>query len=517
MQGTFANTRDGRLRGIVADGIHTFKGIPYGASTAGEARFLPPRPPAPWAGTRDATTFGAICPQAGALVDKRQSDARVVGALIPLPQSEECLWLNVWTPGVADNGRRPVLVWLHGRGYSEGAGSETWYDGTRLARRGDVVVVTLNHRLNVFGYLHLERVVGERFAGSGSAGLLDVIRALDWVRDNITELGGDPSNVTIFGESGGGAKVSTLLGMPAARGLFHKAIIQSGPGLRAVAADDASDLAERLLRHLAIGPNDIAKLKRMPALELIAAVNTVVLPPRAIGMSGRGGSLMRFAPVVDGSHLPRHPFHPDATPTSFGVPVMIGSNLDEMAMFLAADKRRRRLTETELRVRVAPLLGDRADAVLGVYRATRPEATPWDLLIAVTSEPTHLATQLLADRKVAADPTTPLYRYLFTWQSDFMGGLFKAAHALEIAFVFDNCDLVPMTGGREDKHALAANVSDAWIAFARSGDPSHPGIPRWPTYESSTRATMILDTPCRVENDPRRAELDAWSGIALRR
>ena len=218
---------------------------------------------------------------------------------------------------------------------------------------------------------------------------------------------------------------------------------------------------------------------------------------------------MRLSPVVDGAHYPRHPFDPDAAPTAAGIPLLIGSNLDEAALFLAADPRRRRLDETELRQRVAPMLGDKLERVLSTYKKTRPSATPWELLIAVSSEPTHRASIRLAERK-AAGSSAPVYMYLFTWQSDFLGGLFKSAHALEIPFVFDNVDLVPLTGGRPDKQELVESVSEAWIAFAHRGDPSHEGLPTWSPYSSEHRNTMIFDVPCRAELDPRREEIDAW-------
>ena len=500
-------TRSGKLRGSNANGIHTFKGIPYGASTADARRFLPAEPIAAWTGVRDALEFGPICPQRGALVEDSLGDARVVGPIPQLPQSEDCLVLNVWTPGVNDGAKRPVLLWLHGRGYAQGAGSEGWYDGTNLARRGDVVVVTINHRLNVFGYLHLADLGGEKYAGSGVAGLLDAVLALQWVRDNAQVFGGDAGNVTIFGESGGGSKVSTLLAMPSARGLFHKAIIQSGPGLRGVEREAGNELAERVLGKLGIGAAQIDRLQEVPwqtLLDAVAGVASGTLPP---GM--RGGALMRLAPVVDGRYFPRHPFDPDAAPTAAGVPLMIGSNLDESALFLAGDPRRRRLDENELRQRIAPMLGDKLEQVLSAYKRTRPNATPWELLIAIQSEPTHRASIRLAERKAAADPAK-VFMYLFSWQSDALGGLFKSCHALEIPFVFDNAAIVPMTGSRPDKAELTDAVSGAWIAFARNGDPSHAGLPAWRPYSAEQRNTMIFDVPCRAEVAPRQEEIDAW-------
>ncbi|HTO70207.1 MAG TPA: carboxylesterase/lipase family protein [Myxococcota bacterium] len=518
MSSPVVDTSAGRLRGSTSEsGIHRFVGVPYGEPTGGERRFEPPQRRAPWSGVRDATQYGPICPQLGALVDPAQSDARVIGEVRYLPQSEDCLVLNVWTPGLGDGVRRPVLLWLHGRGFSAGAGSEVWYDGANLAKRGDVVVVTVNHRLNAFGYLHLADHLGDEFDGSGVVGLLDVVLALEWVRDNAAAFGGDAGNVTIFGESGGGAKVSTMLALPAAKGLFHRAVVQSGPGLRAVERDAARAFTERLLAALEIPAKDARKLQQVAPQALLDAI--AKLPP---GKPGTGPFLLgspamfQLSPVVDGVHLPQHPFHPTAAPAGAAVPLMIGTNLDESAMFVAADPKRRKLSEADLVRRLGPMLGDKLDRVLSTYKRTRPDATPWDLFIAITTEPTRIMSMRLAERK-AEGGTAPAYMYLFTWASDFMGGLFKSSHALEIPFVFDNVEGAPITGSRPDRGALAELMSETWLAFARNGDPNHAGLPSWRPYTKQRRDTMILDVPPRAEQAPRQEEIDAWRDIEVRR
>lgn len=506
----------GQLKGEREGNVHVFRGVPYGASTAHSGRFLPPKPPEPWSGVRDATGFGPICWQSGSLVDRAQSDERTVGKMIYLPQSEDCLVLNVWTPGLNDDAKRPVMVWLHGRGYASGSGSETMYNGARLSERGDVVVITINHRLNVFGYLHLADLCGDEFEGSGVAGLLDVVLALEWVRDNASAFGGDPANVTIFGESGGGSKVSTMLAMPSAEGLFHRAVIQSGPSLRSVEAADASELAEQVMSELSLKPTEGNKLQQISPEELQAALGQLSGGGRAGLGPRRGAPAMRLAPVMDGNYLPAHPFDPVAAPPAANVPLMIGSNLHEAALFMAGDKRRRKLTEDELSERLKPMLGDRMDKILSVYRRTRPQATPWDLLIAISSERTHRASMTLADRKVEGG-TADVFLYSFNWESDFMGGLFKACHALEIPFVFDIVDDVPLTGERPDRHELAGKVADTWIAFARNGDPNHTGIPTWKPWSVEARDAMVLDTPFEAVSDPRREEIQAWQGMSSQR
>jgi para-nitrobenzyl esterase len=518
MKVTIVETSAGSIAGIMEREVFSFKGVLYGAPTGGKRRFLPPLPVEPWQGVRYAGDYGPICPQVSSLTDESRpySITRTEGHTRLLPQSENCLVLNVWTPGVKDGGKRPVMVWLHGRGFAQGAGSETQYNGANLAKNGNVVVITINHRLNVFGYLRLVDIFGEEYEGSDIAGMLDAMLALQWVKQNAEVFLGDPGRVMIFGESGGGAKVSTMLAMPHAKGLFNRAAIQSGAGLRSMEPGEASDIAEKLLKILDITKDGISKLQQVPAQQILEALDKLPEREAIPNMGSPRGGIMRFSPVAGSKYLPAHPFDPVAAPSAADVPLIVGTNRDENATFLAADPKRRRIEEAELRKRLKPMLGDKLDNVLNIYRKTRPNDTPWDILIGIASEGARIRSIQLAERKVAGGKA-PVYMYLFNWQSDFLGGLFKAGHGLEIPFVFDITDDVGMTGERPDKHNLAKQISLAWAAFAHSGNPNHPGLPRWEPYTTNHRATMLFDVPCKQEIDPLREELDAWKGIELKR
>jgi para-nitrobenzyl esterase len=493
-------TTSGKLRGATGDGVMLFKGIAYAGSPTGERRFLPPPPLEAWGGVRDALEYGASSPQ---------PPERPPGWSAEEREDEDCLVLNVWSPSVA--GRRPVMVWFHGGGYAIGSGSWPLYDGAALARRGDVVVVTVNHRLGALGYLHLGELAGPEHASSGNAGMLDLVRSLEWVRDNIEAFGGDPDNVTIFGESGGGAKVSLLLAMPQAHGLFHRAAVQSGPGLFVQAPEEAATSTQALLSHRGIepGPGTLRSLQELPSQAIVEAQRAVSPRPRA-NAPRRGRAMGGFTPVLDGTTVTAHPNKALADGTAADVPVLIGRNRDEATLFLGADpalSNPELLDEEGLHERLA-VFGDRADTLLNGYRKAQPGATPLDLLIAIQTDSfMGTGTIRFAERKIQG-ATTPVFMYLFCWAA----GPLRASHGFEIPFVFDNAR-PPVMKASESRAELAGRMSEAWIAFAREGDPNHPGLPKWPSYSLDERATMIFDRGhCQVENDPFSAQRLLWSG-----
>jgi para-nitrobenzyl esterase len=500
--GPVVETTAGRIRGAIDDGVHVFKGIPYGAPTAGQSRFKPPARRAPWSGVRETMEYGPHAPQGN-------------GAG-PGTMSEDCLVLNLWTRGLGDGVRRPVMVWLHGGGFSTGSGSSTMYDGANLARLGDVVVVTLNHRLNVFGYLHLEDVAGPIFAGSGNAGMLDIVLALRWVHENIAAFGGDSSNITIFGESGGGRKVSTLMAMPAAAGLFHRAIIQSGPGLHLQPRDRAAELTRSLLAELAIEPSRASELQKVPVATLLSAYAAV---ERRLDNNSRDKGVIEqhgFVPTAGVDTLPGYPFDPVATPLSADVPLLIGTNMHEHAYLLRNDPKihQRTLTEEELRARVITMTGRAADRVLEMYRARYPTMHPAVRYILMLTDRTYRCDSIVLAQRKAALKRASVFMYLFAWETPVDQGRLMAHHALEIAFVFANTDKAPaMSGGGPKAAALARKMSDAWVAFARTGNPNTASLPEWPAYDATTRATMMFDDVCAVENDPGEAERRLWQTI----
>jgi para-nitrobenzyl esterase len=492
-----AATTFGRVRGIDANGIKTFKGIPYGASTAGAGRFRPPTDPTAWRGVRDALAYGSSAPQREPGAARASSELAVAAAGLP-PESEDCLVLNIWTPAVGDGRTRPVLFWCHGGGFVTGSGSSPVTDGANLARRGDAVVVSINHRLNVLGFTYLAELGGRDFAQSGDVGMLDVVHALKWVRANIAEFGGDPQNVTVFGQSGGGRKVATLLAMPPAKGLFHRAIIESGATLELVEPEQAARVARELLKQLELEPTKWRELANVPLATLMSAYFATVRSMNVDQMT------MGFSPTVDGTAVAQHPFHPQAAAVSADVPLIIGATRTELTS--SSDAAAFTLDEAGMRERVRALLGDSANRVIDVYAAANPGASPSDLYFLITSDERYGAPVMKIAERRAALGKGSVYLYYFRWETPLEGGRYRAPHTIEIPFVFHNLEASPWTRGVAGAAELADQVSDAWLAFARSGEPNARGLPRWPAFDARRQATMVFDTTTAVVDDPLREQ-----------
>lgn len=498
----------GRIAGYVSHGIFTFKGVPYGDTTAGAARFLPPRKPKPWTGVRSSRQFGFVCPQ-----DKgtgRQNDEEAfMFQWNDSVEGEDCLHVNVWTPGIGDNRKRPVMVWLHGGGFAAGSGHDLpAFDGENLAHRGDVVVVTLNHRLNFLGFLDLS-AYGERYTQSGNVGMLDIVAALEWIRDNIAAFGGDASRVLIFGQSGGGAKVSTLMGMPAAKGLFHRAVVQSGSFSLSNTPDKSRKLAELLLVELGLPGSAVDALHTLPYANLFQA-STAVLD-KANRTAARASDPLAaarglgFGPVADGLVLPSLPFAPNAPATSADVPMIIGTTLNEFTTGINHPEYEL-MTRAELLSRVEARYPGRGQSIVAAFHGRTPDAKPFDLWSRIASAPVRQAAIEQA-RSKAAQQGAPAYLYWFTWQTPILDGRPRAFHCAEIPFVFDNIDRCDhMTGGGAGPRELAGRMADTWIQFARTGNPNHQGIVAWPAFTRETGPTMLFDTQPRAARHPDQAE-----------
>ena len=501
--GATVETAAGKLRGSVEDKVQCFKGVRYGASTGGERRFMPPAKPASWTGVQDAFELGPRSPQLvssfkGQVIPEFESMDRME------PIGEDCLRLNLWTPAVGRQGKRPVMMWLHGGGYTSGSGGFICYDGQQLAKKHDVVVVTVNHRLSAAGYLYLEGF-GSEFAGASNLGQLDIVAALEWVRDNVAAFGGDPGNVTLFGQSGGGGKVSTLMAMPSAKGLFHRAIVESGAALKGVSRDAAMKSTEAYLAQLKLKPNQAGQLRKLPLEQLLAATAP------AAGAPGAGGPMV-FAPVVDGRTLPADPFDPVASELSANVPLLIGSVETEVTFFpgQVLDPIDDAGFRTHLQQTLRSANDAQVDKVIAAYKAGRPKASNTDLLLIIASDATFRAGVIAeTERKAAqaAQGKAPVYQYYFTWRSPVREGKLRTFHALEIPFVFDNVDAAKsITGSGADRYPLATRMASAWVAFARSGNPSCKELPSWHAFDTKQRATMIFDNECKVVNDPNGTE-----------
>jgi para-nitrobenzyl esterase len=493
------STRAGRVRGLVRDRVSQFYGVPYGASTAGANRFMPPLEPASWTGVRDCFQVKERAPQ-----DEDGPISEVFSLDRREPMGEDCLAVNVFTPGLA-GGNRPVMVWLHGGGFAGGSGNWLLYDGTNLARKEDVVVVSVTHRLNLFGFLYLADLGGgEKWVNASNAGMRDVVLALEWVKDNIAAFGGNPGNVTVFGQSGGGSKVTTLMAMPSAKGLFHRAIAQSGAQLRGATRENATRAAEQFLAKLGLTTNQLDQLQQMPWQKLQAAFFS---QPNIPGL-GNG-------PVVDAKSLPRDQWSPDAPAMSADVPLLLGSTETEDAW--SDPPPPLEMSEDEMMRRVRRIARDddaRARELVALYRRTHPRITNTDVWLIMNADNTRRANVHTLGELKFAQGRAPTYAYYFAWRSPVHKGQMKAYHTLDIPFVFNNVDVAAsMTGSGQERYALEHKMSAAWAAFARAGNPNHADIPNWPAFNPTERATMIWNNEVTVVNDPHREQRLALAAL----
>jgi para-nitrobenzyl esterase len=504
-----AEISHGKIRGIRLEGANIFKGIPYGGRISGDRRFRRPAPLEPWTGVRDALQLGAPAMQSG-------------GRGAPAP-AEDCLFLNVWTPA-NDNKKRPVMFYNHGGGYVSGSGGSGGQDGANLARNFDVVVVQTNHRLGLFGFLYLDEIAGSDYTGSGNMGILDITAGLKWVKENISEFGGDPNNVMIFGESGGGGKTACLYALPEAAPYFNKASIESGPGVRMLTREKASETTARLLKELNIEPKDWRKLLDVPATDLLTIQSK--FSPVAPHLD-KNNTAVGFGPVVDGTVLPNHPFDPTAPEISRNKPLITGWNEDEYAFFAMqrGDSAFTKIGFEELPSRFEPQFGSDAQKIVDAYRKAMPNASAPDIFMAVSSiTMMGLGSVDIAEKKVQQNGA-PVYLYNFGYKSDAkipgtdypMG----TPHAMDISFKFNN--VVPPKEGEQPRMGFGGNGPDAitashnfaalWTSFARTGKPALDGAPEWPAYSLKDRATMRIDTKCEVIKNRFSIELDMWRSI----
>jgi para-nitrobenzyl esterase len=502
--GPVVETAAGKVRGYEAGGVKVFKAIPYGDTTAGANRFMPPKPAKPWTGVKDCLAYGPATPQGNGSPPPPAAGpypSLYRGAGAPEPQSEDCLILNVWTPAL-DHRKRPVMFWIHGGGFSTGSGSSPWYDGTNVARKQDVVVVTINHRLNVFGYCHLGGL-DPRFADSSNVGTLDCIAALRWVRENIERFGGDPQRVMVHGQSGGGRKTTMVLTTTPAQGLYQRAVVQSGSQIRVDSLESADAKARRLLKELGIAPGEAARLQEVPLLTLQAA------QAKAAGLAEQ------WMPAAGTPSLPAHPFDPAAPVMSRNVPVMIGTCRTEQSGFLGVNPAMDTLSDADLPKHLERWQKGEGQTVAKAYKAAFPGRSNAELLyMAATDRSYFLDSTIQAGMRADAGGGKTYY-YSFERPTPVAGGRYFVPHAEEIPFVFDSLAngatiVGPLT---PQAQALADKVSALWANFARDGVPSAPGVPKWTPYESRTRPTMVLDDTCRMVSDVRAEQRKLMLGF----
>lgn len=494
-----ANTAYGKVRGFILRGINTFLGIPYGADTSGANRFMPPQKPTPWTEVLPAVWWGNTAPQ-----NMERRYANVYASFIDHwnydDLSEDCLKLNVWTPAINDGKKRAVMVWLHGGGYTNGnAIEQDGYHGENFSRKADVVFVSINHRLGPLGYAHFGGG-GEKFAASGNVGMLDCIAALEWVRDNVANFGGDPTNVTIMGQSGGGAKVCVLTAMPAAKGLFHKAVVLSGASLKAVEKDNAEKLASYVLKEAGLTYNDMDKLQQMPWKQYYEFATRALTKFREEMKLPPFGGGSGFAPVVDGTYLIQHPYHLDPAPTASEVPMMICSTLNEQSPS-RTDSSLENIDLNGVKEKLKDRFGDKTGNIVDAYAKTFATKRPIEIWSMIASNRQN--TIALADAK--SKQSAGVYVAWFGWQPPLFDNRMRAFHCSDICFWFYNTDvMLTHTGGGTRPRKLSTKMSDALASFMRTGNPNGGSLPKWPAYTSANGETMLLDDTCVVKNDPDR-------------
>jgi para-nitrobenzyl esterase len=499
-----ANTSYGKVRGFILRGINTYLGIPYGADTSGANRFMPPQKPKAWTDILPAVWWGNTAPQN---MERRYSNvyASFVDHWNYDDVSEDCLKLNVWTPA-PDGKKRPVMVWLHGGGYTNGnAIEQDGYNGENLARKGDIVFVSINHRLGPMGYAHFG-AAGEKFAASGNVGMLDCVAALEWIRDNITNFGGDPGNVTIMGQSGGGAKVCVLTAMPSAQGLFHKAVALSGSSLKAVEKENAGKLAGYVLKEAGLTYNDMDKLQQMPwkqyyefAMRGLAKYREEMKMP---GFGGGGG----FAPVVDGQYLPQHPYNGEPAPSAADVPMLICTTFNEQSPS-RTDSSLEKIDLNGVKEKLRDRFGDKTSGIVEAYAKAFPEKHPIEIWSMVASNRQNAVA--LANSK--SKQQAPVYLAWFGWQPPMFDNRMRAFHCSDICFWYYNTDLMlTHTGGGARPRKLSTKMADSLVNFMKTGNPNGGGLPNWPVYSTANGETMVLDDVAAVKNDPDREARKAF-------
>jgi para-nitrobenzyl esterase len=505
-KGIITNTAYGQIEGVFENGQCVFKGIPYAAAPVGERRWLPPQPVEPWDGIRSASAFGKISPQNALPLPVMPSILAIDEA-----QSEDCLFLNIWTPGT-DDARRPVMVWIHGGAFIIGSGSQEMFRTNSLVPNGNIVLVTINYRLGALGFMNLNEVTGGKIPATGCEGLLDQVAAIEWVRENIRNFGGDPENITVFGESAGAMSIGCLLAIPAAKGKFQKAILESGAANTVSSLEESRRATEEFLEILHTSADSAEALRRVPVEQLMAAQEKLT-----VTMATRDGRITPFQPVVDGRVLPEIPIRSIQKGSGAAVHALIGTNYDEFKLFIGPDPRVAKMDEVQLTQRLESLISkEHVPAVLRAYkkgRSARGESVAsGEILTAIQSD---LMFRIPALNLASAQEENgmPAYVYLFKWESPVLGGALGACHALEIGFVFGNHeDSFCGTGPQAD--ALSRKIQQAWTSFARTGSPACETVGEWQPY-GPARRTMVLDIECRLEEAPCEEERSVWDGLDI--